>query len=88
MLAGYFGGWVDTLISRMMDVFLAFPLLLFAIASSGVVPDQAFGLHGQRPAHRACSSSSSASSAGPTSARIVRGQTLSLREREFVDAAR
>ena len=33
IIAGYKGGWVDTLISRTMDVFLAFPLLLFAIAA-------------------------------------------------------
>src|SRR5829696_333838 len=30
IIAGFFGGWVDTLLSRTMDVFLAFPLLLFA----------------------------------------------------------
>src|SRR5207249_490625 len=46
VVSGYFGGWVDTLISRTMDVFLAFPLLLFAIALAGVVPDHAFGLGG------------------------------------------
>ena len=46
VIAGYSGGWVDTLISRTMDVFLAFPILLFAIALAGVVPDQAFGLSG------------------------------------------
>ena len=43
IVAGYFGGWVDTLISRLMDVFLAFPLLVFAIALVGVLPDEAFG---------------------------------------------
>ena len=32
IVAGYFGGWVDTLIARAMDVFLAFPLIVFAIA--------------------------------------------------------
>ena len=68
IVAGYFGGWVDTLISRMMDVFLAFPLLLFAIALVGVVPDQAFGLQGDALRIVAASSSSSASSTGPTSA--------------------
>jgi ABC-type dipeptide/oligopeptide/nickel transport system permease subunit len=87
VIAGYFGGWVDTLISRTMDVFLAFPLLLFAIALAGVVPDQAFGLSG------------STLRVGllifiigffswPYIGRIIRGQTLSLREREFVDASR
>ena len=45
-LAGFFGGWVDALISRLMDVFLAFPLLLFGIALVGACPDHAFGLTG------------------------------------------
>ena len=35
-----------------MDVFLAFPILLFAIALAGVVPDEAFGLQRRRAAHR------------------------------------
>ena len=35
VIAGYFGGWVDTLISRLMDIFLAFPLLVFALALAG-----------------------------------------------------
>src|SRR5262249_41568990 len=46
VIAGFAGGWVDTLISRAMDVFLAFPLLVFAIALAGVVPDEALGLSG------------------------------------------
>jgi peptide/nickel transport system permease protein/oligopeptide transport system permease protein len=87
VIAGYFGGWVDTVIGRAMDVFLAFPILVFAIALAGVVPDQAFGLTGDTLR------------VGllifiigffnwPYLGRIIRGQTLSLREREFVDAAR
>jgi peptide/nickel transport system permease protein len=87
IVAGYFGGWVDTLISRAMDVFLAFPLLVFAIALAGVIPDQAFGLSGD-----ALRVSLLVFIIGffswPYIGRIVRGQTLSLREREFVDAAR
>ena len=87
IMAGFLGGWVDTLISRLMDVFLAFPLLVLAIALAGVFPEEAFGLSGN----------------GlrivllvfiigffnwPYIGRIVRGQTLSLREREYVEAAR
>jgi peptide/nickel transport system permease protein len=85
--AGYFGGWIDNLISRLMDLFLAFPLLLFAIAIIAVVPDSAFGLSG-----------SSLRIAilifvigffnWSYIGRIIRGQTLSLREKEFVEAAR
>ena len=54
VIAGYFGGWVDTVISRAMDVFLAFPLLVFAIALAGVIPDKAFGLSGRHAADRRC----------------------------------
>ncbi|OLT25132.1 peptide ABC transporter permease [Nocardiopsis sp. CNR-923] len=85
--AGYFGGWVDTVVSRAMDIFLAFPLLLFAIALVGVIPDGAFGLTGN------------GLRVGvlifiigffnwPYIGRIVRGQTLTLKEREFVEASR
>jgi peptide/nickel transport system permease protein len=89
VISGYFGGWVDSLISRLMDIFLAFPLLVFAIALVAVMSgvDTAFGLSGDTLR------------IGllifiigffnwPYIGRIVRGQTLSLREREFVDAAR
>jgi peptide/nickel transport system permease protein len=87
VVAGYFGGWIDTLISRLMDLFLAFPLLIFAIALGGVIPDQAFGLSGD--ALRICLLIFIIGFfSWPYIGRIIRGQTLSLREREFVDAAR
>jgi ABC-type dipeptide/oligopeptide/nickel transport system permease subunit len=81
IVAGYFGGWVDSLISRTMDLFLAFPLLLFAIALIAVLPSGntvrivilIFIIGGF---------------SWPYIGRIVRGQTLSLREREFIEAAR
>jgi ABC-type dipeptide/oligopeptide/nickel transport system permease subunit len=91
IIAGYFGGWVDTIIARTMDVFLAFPLLVFAIALIGVIPTSAqFG---------PIQASGTWLRVGllifiigffawPYMGRIIRGQTLSLREREFVDAAR
>jgi peptide/nickel transport system permease protein/oligopeptide transport system permease protein len=87
VVSGYFGGWVDTVISRTMDVFLAFPLLLFAIALAGVVPDQAFGLSGDKLRIGLLIFIIGFFS-WPYIGRIIRGQTLSLREREFVDAAR
>jgi peptide/nickel transport system permease protein len=87
VIAGYFGGWVDTLISRVMDLFLAFPLLVFALALAGVVPDQAFGLNGDA-LRIALLIFIIGFFNWPYIGRIVRGQTLSLREREFVDAAR
>ena len=85
--AGYVGGWVDTLISRIMDVVLAFPILLFAIALAGVVPDQAFGLQGDT-LRILLIVFITAFLSWPYIGRIVRGQALALREREFVDAAR
>jgi ABC-type dipeptide/oligopeptide/nickel transport system permease subunit len=86
-IAGYFRGWVDTLISRTMDVFLAFPLLLFAIALAGVVPDRAFGLTGDT-LRVALMVFIIGFFNWPYIGRIIRGQALSLREREFIDAAR
>jgi ABC-type dipeptide/oligopeptide/nickel transport system permease subunit len=87
VVAGYFGGVVDTLISRVMDIFLAFPILLFALALVGVIPDQAFGLQGDALRIVLIVAIIGLSS-WPYIGRIIRGQTLSLREREFVDAAR
>jgi peptide/nickel transport system permease protein len=87
IVAGFFGGWVDAAISRLMDIFLAFPLLVFALALAGVIPDEAFGLKGN-----ALRISLLIFLVGffnwPYIGRIIRGQTLSLRRREFVDAAR
>ncbi|HEY3733813.1 MAG TPA: ABC transporter permease [Streptosporangiaceae bacterium] len=87
VIAGYFGGWLDALIGRAMDVFLAFPLLVFAIALAGVVPNAAFGLNGNT-LRVALLIFIIGFFAWPYIGRIVRGQTISLREREFVDAAR
>jgi len=87
VVAGYFGGVVDSVISRLMDVFLAFPLLVFAIALAGVVPDTAFGLSGDA-LRIAMLIFIIGFFSWPYIGRIVRGQALSLREREFIDAAR
>ncbi len=87
VVAGYKGGWVDALISRTMDVFLAFPLLLFAIALGGVLQGKAFGLSGN-PLHVSVLIFIIGFFNWPYVGRIVRGQTLSLREREFIDASR
>ncbi|HET7476639.1 MAG TPA: ABC transporter permease [Dermatophilaceae bacterium] len=86
VVAGYFGGWVDALISRAMDIFLAFPLLVFAIALAGVVPDSAFGLSGDS-LRIALIVFIIGFFNWPYIGRIIRGQALSLREREFVDAS-
>jgi peptide/nickel transport system permease protein len=87
IIAGYFGGWVDAVIARAMDVFLAFPLLVFAIALIGVIPTSAWGLSGN--ALRVFLLVFVIGFfAWPYMGRIIRGQVISLREREFVDAAR
>ncbi len=87
VISGYFGGWVDSVISRTMDIFLAFPILLFAIALAGVLPDDAFGLSGDG-LRIAVIIFIIGFFNWPYIGRVIRGQTLSLREREFVDAAR
>jgi peptide/nickel transport system permease protein/oligopeptide transport system permease protein len=87
VIAGYFGGWIDAVIARIMDIFLAFPLLVFAIALIGVIPGSSFGLSGNS-LRVVLLIFIIGFFAWPYMGRIVRGQTLSLREREFVDAAR
>jgi ABC-type dipeptide/oligopeptide/nickel transport system permease subunit len=87
VISGFFGGSVDAFISRIMDMFLAFPLLVFAIALAGVFPDSAFGLKGNT-LRIALLIFIIGFFNWPYIGRIVRGQTLSLRNREFVDAAR
>ena len=76
-LAGYFGGWLDQLLMRLVDVLLAFPGILLAIAFTAVLGP---GL--DHVILALCL-------IGWTGyARLVRGEILALREREFVHAAR
>src|SRR5205085_9907221 len=82
-----FGGWIDSFLSRLMDMFLAFPLLVFALALSSTFPDKAFGLTGL-PLRLTLLIFLIGFFNWPYIGRIVRGQTISLREREYVEAAR
>lgn len=75
-LAGYIGGWVDNLIMRFMDVLLAFPSLLLAIA---IVTVLGRGLQNALLAIAIVSI--------PRYARVIRGSVLSIREQEFVSAS-
>ncbi|GGK65033.1 ABC transporter permease [Nocardia camponoti] len=80
LTAGYFGGWIDRLVSAIINVLFGFPALLFMIALGAVVPPDAsrlalviavmtvFGWAG--------------------GARVIRSQTMTLRERDFVRYAR
>jgi len=76
-LSGYFGGWVDNSIMRIMDVLLAFPSLLLAIAIVTVLGP---GLPNALLAIGIVSI--------PSYARVVRASVLSVREMEYVNATR
>lgn len=88
LVAGYFRGWVDTGISRLIDVLLAVPYLLLAtgIAAACSFGDGCFG--GLLKPGIAVVIFVIAFTSWTFIARIVRGQTLSLREKEFVEASR
>ena len=86
LVAGYFRGRTDTVISRLMDTLLAFPQLLFAIALVAVIASTSFG--SSLTAHLVILIIVIGFFSWPYFGRIIRGQTLSLREKEFVEAAR
>ncbi|MBP6298227.1 MAG: ABC transporter permease [Anaerolineae bacterium] len=77
MVTGFFGGWVDVLLMRIVDIIMAFPLLIIAIALTGVLGASelniilALGLINWT-----------------VTARIVRGQVLATKEMDYVTAAR
>ncbi len=77
LIAGYYGGWVDTLISQVTDILLAFPGLLLALAIIAVLGPSLFNVMiavgiGNIPVY----------------IRVTRASTLSVRERDYVLAAR
>jgi peptide/nickel transport system permease protein len=77
LIAGYLGGGFDQLIMRIADVQLAFPVMLLAIAVMAVVGPGLVNILGVL-----------AFTVWVSYARVVRGETLSLREREFILAAK
>ncbi|MFF0448464.1 ABC transporter permease [Streptomyces sp. NPDC004609] len=87
IVAGYFGGWADSLISRVMDMLLAFPQLLFIISLVSVLPNDLLGMTGTN-VRIAILVTVIGFFGWPYVGRIVRGQTLSLREKEYIEAAR
>ncbi len=88
MVAGYFRGVVDTVISRLIDLLLAFPILLLALglAAACSLGNGCFG--GALKPGLVVVIFVIALANWTYIARIVRGQVLSLREKEFVEAAR
>ena len=89
IVAGYSRGRTDTVLSRFMDITLAFPLLLVIIAMSPVLEQrlQAWGLPPGNPSRITTLILVLSVFGWPYLARLIRGQVLSLREREFVEAA-
>lgn len=76
-IAGYFGGRIDNVLMRIIDIFLSIPSLVLAIAISAALGNGIYNLI------------LAVSLAGVTSyARIVRASVLSVKEQEFVEAAR
>jgi peptide/nickel transport system permease protein len=88
MVAGFFRGWVDTVLSRIMDVVLAFPILLLAIGLASACSLGRGCLGGLIKPGLPVLIIVIALASWPYIGRIIRGQVLSLREKEFIEASR
>jgi peptide/nickel transport system permease protein len=77
LIAGYYRGWVDTLVMRVADIILSFPVLILYIVIIARFGPSAFNII----VAVACT-------AAPQIARIVRGMALDLRDRDYIAAAR
>jgi peptide/nickel transport system permease protein len=88
LVAGFYRGWVDTALSRTMDVLLSFPILLLAFGLAAACSNQEGCAGGAVKPGLGLVVLVIAFANWPYVARLVRGQVLSLREREFVEAAR
>jgi len=75
-VAGYLGGWVDTVLMRLVDLIMAFPRLVLLIALVAVFDSSIFLII-----------MALALTQWPSTTRVVRGEILALREREFAEAA-
>jgi peptide/nickel transport system permease protein len=87
MVAGYFGGWIDTILSRVIDIVLSLPLLLTAIGIAAACSVTKEGCGVIKPGLSLVIFIIALFS-WTYIARIIRGLTLSVREREFVEASR
>jgi oligopeptide transport system permease protein len=95
VLAGYYGGWIDFLLARFTDIVFAFPGLLFIILLVGILGPKADSTLGRVPiigangnARLLLASIALAFTIWPLMARYVRGQTLQLKEQQFIEAAK
>ena len=98
MLAGYYGGWIDMALARFTDLMFAFPGLLFAILLTAIFNDSVSSAFGNWPlvgpflangnATLVIVSLALALVSWPLMARYVRGQTLQLKQQQFIEAAR
>lgn len=75
IMAGYFGGWIDEIIMRMADIFMAFPRLILAMAIGAALGPSLVN-----------TMIAIAITMWPTYARLARGETLSIKERAFIEA--
>jgi len=89
VLAGFYGKWIDNLLMRVTDLFLAIPFLVSAIILSELPANQpwAESLFGKPHSLRSIITIMALFFWMPV-ARIIRGMVLSLKEKEFVEAAR
>jgi len=88
LVAGFFGGVTDTMLSRLTDLVLAFPILLLGLGVAAACSGAEGCIGGLIQPGLPVVIMVIALFTWPYIARIVRGQTLSLREKEFVEAAR
>lgn len=77
LIAGYFGGWIDEIIMRIADIFMAFPRLILAMAIGAALGPNLKN-----------TMIAIALTMWPVYARLARGETLSIRERTFIEAER
>ena len=76
LVAGYYRGWVDTVVARVTDVLLAFPFIILAVGLSAILGPSLLN-----------ATIALGVGAAPGIVRITRGETFALREEDFVPAA-
>jgi oligopeptide transport system permease protein len=82
MVAGFFGGWTDAVLSRIIDIVLGIPLLLAAIVVMGRVPS------GQETTRIAAVVLVLGLLGWTTAARVIRGSVITAKQQDYVQAAR